>query len=68
MTGITASGRKGIAAVVLLTAGLMAGCSSDGKGAPAWTAEPGGWIGLVVEPQAGASAVIVRATGTTLAP
>ena len=41
MTGITASGRKGIAAVVLLTAGLMAGCSSDGKGAPAWTAEPG---------------------------
>jgi hypothetical protein len=41
MTGITASGRKGIAAVVLLTAGLMAGCGSDGKGAPAWTAEPG---------------------------
>ncbi|MDP9692567.1 UNVERIFIED_ORG: hypothetical protein J2X79_000096 [Arthrobacter globiformis] len=41
MTGITASGRTGLAAVVLLTAGLMAGCSSDGKGAPAWTAEPG---------------------------
>ena len=29
----------GIAAVALLAAGLMAGCSSDGKGAPAWTAE-----------------------------
>ncbi|MFE4834128.1 hypothetical protein ACFRAU_05550 [Arthrobacter sp. NPDC056691] len=41
MTGITASGRTGIAAVMLLTAGLVAGCSSDGKGAPAWTAEPG---------------------------
>jgi hypothetical protein len=41
MTGITASGRIGTAAVVLLTAGLMAGCSSDGKGAAAWTAEPG---------------------------
>jgi hypothetical protein len=41
MTGITASGHTGIAAVVLLTAGLLAGCSSDGKGAPAWTAEPG---------------------------
>jgi hypothetical protein len=41
MTRITASGRTGIAAVVLLTAGLMAGCSSDGKGGPAWTAEPG---------------------------
>ena len=41
MTGITASGRTAIAAVVLLTAGLLAGCSSDGKGAPAWTAEPG---------------------------
>ncbi|MFC9332296.1 hypothetical protein [Arthrobacter sp. NPDC057009] len=41
MTGITASGRTAIAAVVLLTAGLLAGCSSGGKGAPAWTAEPG---------------------------
>ena len=41
MTGITASGRTATAAVVLLTAGLLAGCSSDGKGAPAWTAEPG---------------------------
>jgi hypothetical protein len=41
MTGITASGRTAIAAVVLLTAGLLAGCSSDGKGASAWTAEPG---------------------------
>ncbi|WP_260680666.1 hypothetical protein [Arthrobacter sp. KBS0703] len=34
MTGITPSRRVGIAAVVLLAAGLMAGCSSDGKGAP----------------------------------
>ncbi|MFC7847809.1 hypothetical protein ACFUTU_04965 [Arthrobacter sp. NPDC057388] len=41
MTGITASGRRGIAAVVLLTAGLMTGCGSDSKGGPAWTAEPG---------------------------
>lgn len=41
MTGFTASERTGIAAVVLLTAGLMAGCSNGGKGAPAWTAEPG---------------------------
>ena len=34
----------------------------------AWTAEPGGWIGLVVERGAGASPVVARVTDTTLAP
>jgi hypothetical protein len=32
----------------------------------AWTAEPGGWIGVVVAP--GAGPVIARVTGSTLAP
>jgi hypothetical protein len=31
----------GIAPVVLLAAGLLAGCSNGGTGGPAWTAEPG---------------------------
>lgn len=34
----------------------------------AWTAEPGGWIGLVVERGAGAAPVEVRITQTTLTP
>ncbi|GAB15945.1 hypothetical protein ARGLB_096_00160 [Arthrobacter globiformis NBRC 12137] len=72
MTGITASGRKGIAAVVLLTAGLMAGCSSDGKGAPAWTAEPGtgpatGAASGSAAPSATASASATATAGATAA-
>ncbi|MDQ0619415.1 hypothetical protein [Arthrobacter globiformis] len=72
MTGITASGRIGIAAVVLLTAGLMAGCSSDGKGAPAWTAEPGTSPGTSAasgsaSPSASASAGASATAGATAA-
>ncbi|MBT2547927.1 hypothetical protein [Arthrobacter sp. ISL-65] len=72
MTGITASGRIGIAAVVLLTAGLMASCSSDGKGAPAWTAEPGtspatGAASGSASPSASASAGASATAGTTAA-
>lgn len=63
MTGITAPGRMGIAAVVLLTAGLLAGCSSDGKGAPAWTAEPGsGPAGGAAPGSAGPSSASASAT------
>lgn len=39
MTGIVSRG-TGLAAVGLLAASLLAGCSSDGKGAPVWTVEP----------------------------
>ncbi|MDQ1059238.1 hypothetical protein QFZ23_003139 [Arthrobacter globiformis] len=72
MTGITASGRRGIAAVVLLTAGLVAGCSSDGKGAPAWTAEPGtspatGPASGSAGPSATASAGATSTAGATAA-
>ncbi|MEY3775718.1 MAG: hypothetical protein RLZZ129_2498, partial [Verrucomicrobiota bacterium] len=33
-----------------------------------WTAEPGGWIGIMVEDGAGRSPVSLRVTGTTLTP
>ncbi|WP_395404529.1 hypothetical protein ACHMXB_08835 [Arthrobacter sp. UC242_113] len=72
MTGITASGRIGIAAAMLLTAGLMAGCSSDGKGAPVWTAEPGttpatGAASGSASPTASASAGASATAGATAA-
>jgi hypothetical protein len=44
---------------------LQPGQSGDFR---AWTAEPGGWIGLLVEPASGAPFVRVRVTGSTLTP
>lgn len=34
----------------------------------AWTAEPGGWIGLLVDPGEGMAPAVVRLTGSTLTP
>lgn len=33
-----------------------------------WTAEPGGWIGVMVEPGEGASPVLMQVTQSTLVP
>jgi hypothetical protein len=42
MTGMRVSRGTRVAAVAVLAAALLAGCSSDGKSAPVWTVEPGG--------------------------
>ncbi|HET8878160.1 MAG TPA: hypothetical protein VFN00_01805, partial [Arthrobacter sp.] len=43
MTGTAISRALRIAAALALTAAALAGCSTDGKGTPAWTAgSPGG--------------------------
>jgi hypothetical protein len=42
MTGMTAPRAAGGTAALLITATLLAGCGSDGKGAPVWTVEPSG--------------------------
>jgi hypothetical protein len=34
----------------------------------AWTAEPGGWVGIAFEPAEGAAPVVVRVTSSTLTP
>jgi len=67
MTGITPSRGVSIATVALLAAGLMAGCSSDGKGAPAWTAEPGS-SGATPGATGGTSTPSPTATGPSEAP
>jgi hypothetical protein len=42
MTGMTVSRVAGATAAALLAATLLAGCGSDGRGAPVWTVEPSG--------------------------
>ena len=54
MTGTAISRGLRIAAALALTAAALAGCSSDGKGTPAWTAgSPGG--SSTADPSAGAT-------------
>ena len=53
MTGTVLSRGFRLAVALALTAGALAGCSSDGKGAPTWTAgTPGG--STTADPSAGA--------------
>ncbi|MDQ4046483.1 MAG: hypothetical protein M3127_03835, partial [Actinomycetota bacterium] len=42
MTGMRTPRAAAVTAALLITATLLAGCGSDGKGAPVWTVEPSG--------------------------